>query len=274
MATFKHREMDIAYERQGEGENFVFMHGLGADRRQTLSALSGLSGVRLICLDMPGHGETAGGDFPYSFSAFADVAIALLDTLSIDAAIFGGISMGAGISLQVALRAPQRVKGLVLVRPAWLNDVRPPNLGIIETLGLWIENEGLATAEAKLGQDVSYQHELKSNPACAASIAGLLTRPQARESCKVLSALVQDAPFGHMQDLEKVNQPAIVIGNDGDPLHPADLAQTLAQQLPHGHYRHVASRYLETEQHHRDLNQAVQQFLDQQKLTPTLTNAL
>ncbi|MDA1043871.1 MAG: alpha/beta fold hydrolase [Verrucomicrobia bacterium] len=277
MATFEHEGTNIAFDLQGEGVDFVFMHGLGADLRQTLSALSDLRGIRLICLDMPGHGETSaretGDEFPYSFAAFADVALALLDVLSIDSAIFGGISMGAGISLHVALRAPQRVKGLVLVRPAWLSEARPPNLRIIEELGLWIEHEGLASAETKLGQHALYQRELKANPACAASIIGALTRPQALESCKVFSALVQDAPFRNMQDLQSIKQPALVVGNEGDPLHPAVLAQTLAQQLPQARYLHVAPRYLQTEQHHRALNQGVQQFLDNHKLTSILTKA-
>ena len=45
----------------------------------------------------------------------------MIDMLHLQQIAVGGISMGAAVALNFALRYPQRVLGLVLVRPASLN---------------------------------------------------------------------------------------------------------------------------------------------------------
>ena len=77
---------------------------------------------RLIGLDFRGHGESdIGHEIDLSFSTFADDLITLLDRLSLATVALGGVSMGAGVALNLALRYPLRVSSLILVRPAWLN---------------------------------------------------------------------------------------------------------------------------------------------------------
>jgi pimeloyl-ACP methyl ester carboxylesterase len=51
-----------------------------------------------------------------------------MDHLAIREAVVGGISMGAAITLNFALRHPDRVLGLVQSRPAWLDAPNPWNV--------------------------------------------------------------------------------------------------------------------------------------------------
>ena len=53
---------------------------------------------------------------------------ALLDRLRFPPAVVVGMSMGAGVAASLALRQPFRVRGLVLIRPAWLDTGPPGNL--------------------------------------------------------------------------------------------------------------------------------------------------
>lgn|GEM_PF-3427727 len=46
---------------------------------------------------------------------FSDDLIALMNHLNIENALICGLSMGAHISLQTAIRYPERVKGLILI---------------------------------------------------------------------------------------------------------------------------------------------------------------
>ena len=86
-----------------------------------------MSGVRLLSLDCRGHGGTRplGPRTSSPFSSFADDVAALMDHLGLQRAVVGGISMGAGVALNLAFRYPQRVVGLVLAHPAWLDSPRP-----------------------------------------------------------------------------------------------------------------------------------------------------
>ena len=51
--------------------------------------------------------------------------------------------MGAGVALTLALRYPQRVGGLLLVRPAWLAAPAPPNLDCMAAVGEYIRDDGV-----------------------------------------------------------------------------------------------------------------------------------
>jgi pimeloyl-ACP methyl ester carboxylesterase len=53
-----------------------------------------------------------------------------MDYLRLPQAIVGGISMGAAVALNFTLRFPERVLGLILSRPAWLDGPLPSNVRI------------------------------------------------------------------------------------------------------------------------------------------------
>jgi pimeloyl-ACP methyl ester carboxylesterase len=252
----------VFYGEQGEGVPFIFQHGLGADHRQGLAALSELKGYRLVAADCPGHGASICPDNTrMGFDTYADVVVALLDHLNIASAVFGGISMGSGIAANITLRHPDRVKALVLVRPAWVDAGVPPNLRIVAQLGKWIEEHGVERAEELLSADPFYAEALVGNPGCAASIAGGLTRPQAVEGAPVLYQMVNSQPIAHMRDLASVHRPVLVVSSDSDPLHPVDMAKTWTASLPNAVHEHIAPRYLDSEGHHAELNHVVQTFL-------------
>ncbi len=260
MDQFTHRGSRIAYDSLGEGPPLCVMHGLAAERGQTRGAFGAVRGRRILCPDMPGHGDSPLGEA--GFAAYVEVVLALLDHLEIAAADLGGISMGGGIALGVALAAPGRVRSLLLVRPAWLDGPGLPHLGLIARLGEWTGGGPLDAARDRLEADPEMTAIAQENLGAANSIRAALTRPQAEVAARVLSALVLDRPFAALADLAKVNCDALVIGNDGDPLHPAALAQTLAAALPAARYRHLPSRYLDPAGHGEALLREVQSFLD------------
>lgn len=67
-----------------------------------------------------------GMESAFTFDGMADDVTALLDRLELPSVIVVGMSMGAAIAVRMALREPDRVRGLVLIRPAWLD--RPDHL--------------------------------------------------------------------------------------------------------------------------------------------------
>jgi pimeloyl-ACP methyl ester carboxylesterase len=255
-----------AVENTPVAETLVFLHGLGADMRQAENTIGSLGCYRILTLDMPGHGQTViepseNFEHWFSFETFSNIVLALLEHLGIHKATFGGISMGAAISIQVALKQPERVERLILVRPAWLDCAAIPNLSVVKAMSEDIQQGGIEWAANQLDSQQWFQTLELNNPSSAKSIKGLFTRQQALTAAAVLKHLVNDAPFEQLSQLTKIKHPTVVFSNDEDPLHPSHIAEKIAELIPNACCVKLPSRYQQPEEHHCQLIQLTHFFL-------------
>jgi 3-oxoadipate enol-lactonase len=104
----------IFYDDTGEGPAVLWSHGFLMDHTMFDPQVDALDGFRHVRWDERGFGRTeSDADFTYWDSA--DDAVALLDHLGIDQAVFAGMSQGGFLSLRAALAHPDRVQALVLI---------------------------------------------------------------------------------------------------------------------------------------------------------------
>ena len=117
----------VHYKESGDGApSFLLLHGFGASVftwREVMDPLGHLG--RTVAYDRPAFGLTErprqwSGTNPYGDAAQSAIAIALLDALGIDQAVWVANSAGARVAVDAALRHPERVTALVLVDP-WLD---------------------------------------------------------------------------------------------------------------------------------------------------------
>lgn len=247
------------YQTSGAGIPFVFQHGLGGNLEQAQNLLAGLENVRLISMDCRGHGKTPFDPaFPPSFNQYADDLVGLLDHLGIGQAIAGGISMGAGIALNLAVRYPHRVLALVLVRPAWLDRPDPPNLMILSDLA---DFAGLPAGWERFQSTPAFLDLQKELPNAAQSVLGQFSREQGEYTPAVLKQMVQDAPVSDLNLLESVRQPCLILAGEQDPLHPLEFGRTLNSRLPQSRLERVDSRYLDEAVHAGQVRKYVTEFI-------------
>ena len=110
------RDVGIYHEVHGDGEPVLLIGGPGSDVSMFAGMVRRLSAsCRVIAFDNRGAGRSDKPDAPGSIAMMADDAVGLMDALGIASAYLVGISMGGSIALDVALRHPDRVRGLVLV---------------------------------------------------------------------------------------------------------------------------------------------------------------
>lgn len=76
------------------------------------------SRFRLLRYDMRGHGKSSVPPPPYTVPELATDVLALADSLGIDQFHFCGLSIGGMIGMHIALKAPQRLRKLVLCNTA------------------------------------------------------------------------------------------------------------------------------------------------------------
>jgi pimeloyl-ACP methyl ester carboxylesterase len=111
---------EIEYAILGEGEPRLVIHGTPGGYDQVLAGprilADAYEGTQVIAVSRPGYLRTplASGATP---EEQADLYASLLDELGFDRVIVMASSGGAPSGLQMAIRHPDRVKGLVLVVP-------------------------------------------------------------------------------------------------------------------------------------------------------------
>jgi len=255
----------ISYQTIGNPADtpLVFLHGLGAGASQTTSAFANLPGRYLIAPDMPGHGDSQ--DFSpdhLNFDIFANQVIELMDHLGIESSDIGGLSMGSGITINLALRYPERVQKIILLRPSWSHLKEPDHLKLVAYVGQWIEELGIESASQKLKNDPDFKILLDQNPPVAQSIEGLFQRPTTAASTAVLYKMWQDSPFPDPESLKTILNPALVLTTGRDELHPMSTAELIASHLPNMVDRaDLPPRYHEPEAYGLALNAIMEKFL-------------
>jgi pimeloyl-ACP methyl ester carboxylesterase len=255
--------IDFAYLDHGQGSPSVFQHGLGGDASQASDLYPSVG--RLVCLECRGHGNSVplGDPTRIGFGTMAADVVALMDVLGIGRAFVGGLSMGAGVAARVAAEHPDRVLGLVLVRPAWLDEPFPDNLRIFPTIAALLEEKDDAAAQhAALAHDPAYATVVAASPASASALRDQLDRPHARERAAVLKRMPADTPLPPGQRWEDLEIQALVIGTEGDPIHPWSTAVEMSRRLPHAQLREVPAKDAGAEAHFREVAEAISAFVE------------
>jgi len=106
----------IHYQEKGAGAPLVLLHGYMASTFAWKEVFDPLSQqFRVIAVDLKGFGFSGKPDGDYTRRAQGDLVVRLLDHLKIGQAILCGSSMGGEVSMNVAVRRPDRVSALILV---------------------------------------------------------------------------------------------------------------------------------------------------------------
>lgn len=267
MPAFEHDGLTFHYQDQGQGLPFVFQHGLGGDTNQTFGLFSPPPGIRLLTLDCRGHGETRplGEAAKLSFTTFADDVQSLLDYLGLSSVVIGGISMGAGISLNFALRFPERIQGLVLSRPAWLDRPLPPNMEVFPFIAGLIRQHGARQGLDLFKQSEPYLEIVRLSPDSANSLQGQFEHPRAEETVAKLECLPHDAPNYDRREWASLTVPTLVLATRQDPIHPFEYGVTLAQNIPEAVFQEVTAKSASMERHTAEVQAAIETFLKERQ---------
>ncbi|MEU6559320.1 alpha/beta fold hydrolase [Nocardia nova] len=116
MNLFHAGEAGIGYDVIGAGPVVLFSHGFLLNRTMFAAQVDALKD-RYTCItwDQRGCGRSDPAVEPYTYWDSARDALALLDFLGVEQAVWVGLSQGGFLSLRAAILAPHRVRGLALI---------------------------------------------------------------------------------------------------------------------------------------------------------------
>lgn len=221
----------IEYTEYGAGDRWVVLvHGQLMPRRmhQPLARKLAATGAHVVTVDLLGHGRSDRPADPllYSMTAFGEQVIGLLDHLGAERAVLGGTSLGANVSLEAAVLAPERIQGLLIEMPVLDNAVEA---GILAFAPLLFVSRFLPFAVTGV--------RLLSRAVPRGVVPfwvgiGLDTLDQRPDA---MGATVHGLFFGRVAPSSRqrraIDAPALVVGHTRDPIHPAADAEMLADEL-------------------------------------------
>ncbi|WP_246366991.1 alpha/beta fold hydrolase [Kibdelosporangium persicum] len=159
---------------------------------------------------------------PQPGKALAEAYMQALDAAAAEPVLAGGISLGAHLAAEWALRNPERCAGLLLALPAWNGSPADAPAAVSARVSAQaVREHGVDVTLAAVDADSWLVTELdrawrRAGPGLADSLDVAATRP---------------AP--ELADLARLSVPAGIATCSDDPVHPIEVADRWASTIPH-----------------------------------------
>jgi poly(3-hydroxyalkanoate) depolymerase len=245
----------------GRGRPLLLLNGIGAAFELLEPFRRALQDTETVALDMPGTGGSEAMLLPHRLCAFADVAGRALDLLGYGVVDVLGVSWGGVLAQEFARRHPRHVRKLVLAATTH---------GALGVPGHWRALWALMTPRRYYSPSyfeevapILYGGAARTNPRLLREHGHLrfIRPPNARGYFYQLFAI---SGWTSLPWLHRVEQPALVLAADDDPIVPLVNAQMLARRLPNGRLHVVTDGgHLFLLTHAAEVAPVVESFLDE-----------
>ncbi|HJP34963.1 MAG: alpha/beta hydrolase [Gammaproteobacteria bacterium] len=149
---------------RGADSAVLAVHGITASHMGWPRVIRALTGdYDVYAPDLRGRGDSNVLPPPYGFAAHVEDLIALLDFYQLESVVYVGHSLGAYIGLDLAIAAPSRLRGLVLVDGGIALPLRPGSTP--EDVIKGVLGPALARLEQVYPDRPSYHRFWESHPA-------------------------------------------------------------------------------------------------------------
>jgi pimeloyl-ACP methyl ester carboxylesterase len=219
MPTIAANGLEIGYDVHGAGPPLVLLHGATSIGAEDFAAqIPLLSRAFLVHVpDARGHGRTAwdaARGFRYDW--LVDDLEAFVDALGLATFHLLGFSMGAMTALQFAVRAPSRLRTLVIVG---ITTQREPRLSVARHL---MDPERIDREDAPFAALLGRRHDKGQGEGAW------------RRLLPAIAADVAAQPLLSPRDLRSIDAPTMIVCGDRDPFVPVDHAWGMQRQVRDG----------------------------------------
>jgi len=250
-----------ARSAQAAGRPLILVHGLllSQEMHRPLAEALAARGNRVITIDLLGHGasERPRDMWRYSMRFFGDQVVALMDHLELDEAVVMGTSLGANTALNVALTAPDRLRGMVIEMPVLDNALLWSALAFTPLLAALTFGEPVMKLVGRAARAVPRRILPHYG-----NVALDLVRQEPGPSAAVLQGLFFGRVAPHRNDRRQFDTPALILGHRRDPVHPFSDAGMLAEELPNARLVEAES-FVELRLHPERLTNEIAEFIDE-----------
>lgn len=218
----------LAHDESGDGVPVVLLHPFPLDRSFWSPQLGAfVDHCRCIAPDMRGFGESPAIP-PFTIERYADDVAALLDRLSIESAVIGGLSMGGYVALSMWQRHRARVRGLMLfdTRAGADTDVaRDQRAGQVERA----RQRGSAAVAAELLPVVLGATTRARHPEIVERVQQIMSRASTAGIVGAIEAMMNRADS--TPALATINVPTLIVCGAEDVATPPEESRAMHDRI-------------------------------------------
>jgi len=225
-------QLRIYYESHGQGDPLILIRGLGSNADHWYAQVPELSQhYRVIIFDNRGIGRSSDPAGPFTIADMAADTLALMDGLGIEQAHILGLSMGGMIAQEIAIRRPQRLRGLMLVVTHCGGEhMVSPKKEVTETIGRMVEENSIEARVAALPVFFSRRTLMEKREVFEAYAGVSLKYPAGPEILKrQVAAIAQHDSYDRLPHIKAAT---LVLSCAEDVLIPPENSRILASQIP------------------------------------------
>jgi len=235
MPLARNGSVELHWESTGHGPPVLLIAGQGMTLQGWWATVPVLErAFRVIVFDNRDTGRSSRMMFPYTVAQMADDAVAVLDSAGESRAHVYGLSLGASVAQEIALRHPERVHGLVLGAgtPGAPRAIlpSPPALTFFARAGaMGPEEAEWAAVPYTYGAATRRRHGHR----IAENIARRLTSPI--DTLTYLHQAAAIATHSTCRRLGRITAPTLVVHGEQDMIVPPANGRLLAERIPEAH---------------------------------------
>jgi pimeloyl-ACP methyl ester carboxylesterase len=209
------------YEDRGKGKPLILIHGACSSTRIWVNQLAGLSNkLRVIAIDLPGHGKTETPNGKGTILLYADHVASFIGKIGLDKATIGGTSMGGLVAQQLCLKYSQLVEKLIIHDSAAKIPVPKAALDLYRSQ---------FESTQKLLSEISFSKKtMKANPA--------LVQQHVQEDLKTDRKIATDdyeatGEVDFTNEIGKIIVPTLIVRGGDDLMITVSMAQFLHKNI-------------------------------------------
>ncbi|HEX9962019.1 MAG TPA: alpha/beta fold hydrolase [Pyrinomonadaceae bacterium] len=223
--------MKIPFQESGSGKSVVLLHAFPLSRKMWQPQIEALNaaGFHVLLPDLRGFGENHNFADINTMEDLAKDVAELLDTLKIERAIIGGLSMGGYVTFNLYRLFPEKFAGLLLFdtnSAADSEEKRESRFDLIDE----IEKSGAQALIERMLPNLICDWTKENNGDLVEKLKAMFAETNPRAAIAALRGIAERRD--HTNLLKSINVPALLIFGEHDNVTNLEIAEKMKSEIP------------------------------------------
>jgi pimeloyl-ACP methyl ester carboxylesterase len=223
--------MKLTFEDIGSGKPVVLIHAFPLSSKMWKSQAELLieNGFRVILPDLPGFGNNDEISNRYSMDEMALQVLQILDSLNINKAIIGGLSMGGYVLFNLCRLASEKFAALIFCDTTYLADTEEKRTSRFDLISK-IEKQGANALIENMLPNLISDDTKQNNPQLVKELEDIFSKVKPAAATNALLSMAERK--NNSLILDKISVPTLLIFGEFDKVTNLENAQEMNQLIP------------------------------------------